>query len=280
MSVRHTGRVAYGLTDRWLREVFAEPIGALVMLGVRPVIWYVLFGSLFEDITALPAFPVDNYRAFILPGIAVLMALEYVSVGGQCIVEDLSEGFLQKMWAAPISKTAIVYGRVVVMVVLNLVQSVFLFAIAFVDGVHVEAGLGGVVAMMLMAGLFTVATTSLSLAIAYVLKYEFSFSVVTSFLVLPVIFVSNAFVPTAIMPDWLAGLADLNPVSITIDGMRTLVVDGWVLDDLLPAVAFLLAFAVVSLAVAAVSFTRTIETEPGFELPGLSGSDPDGEASQ
>lgn len=261
MSVASELRVAANLSDRWYREIFSSPVGVTVLLAIKPIVWYVLFGSLFEGITALPVFPTDQYRAFILPGIVVLMAIEYISLGGVCIVEDFREGFLHKMWAAPISKLSIITGRVIVMSSMAAVQTVMLLAIAYYDGVTVEAGLSGAVAIVLLAGLFAAAMTAISMTIAYVLKYEFAFSSVTSFLVLPVLFVSNAFVPTTLMPDWLATIADANPLTITITGLRTLTIEGWVMDDIWPTLALLVGLLVVSVAAAALSFRRKVESE-------------------
>lgn len=258
-------RVTWGLSERWFRETFQKPLGLLIILAVQPAVWYVLFGSLFEQMAALPAFPASDYRAFILPGIAVMMALGYFVAGGHCIIADLREGVLQKLWAAPISKLSVVSARLVVMATLNVIQTVFLFALAYLDGVRFEAGLLGAVVIVGMAALVTAATTALSMTIAYVLKHEFSFNIVTSFLVLPVVFVSNAFVPTSMMPTWLRAIAEVNPVSTTITAMRTLVIDGWVMDDVMPAIGILVGVTSVAILIATLSFTRKIEGEPLFE---------------
>ncbi|MFB6196815.1 MAG: hypothetical protein ABEI52_00905, partial [Halobacteriaceae archaeon] len=95
-------RVVRGLSKRWFREVAIAPFGLAVMLAIKPILWYLLFGSLFERLATLPAFPANDYGAFILPGVAALMAIEYVVIGGQCIVDDISSGFIGKLWAAPV----------------------------------------------------------------------------------------------------------------------------------------------------------------------------------
>lgn len=259
-------RVTAGLTERWFREVMYAPIAVFVLLGVKPIVWYLLFGSLFEGITALPSFPTESYRSFILPGIGVLMALEYISLAGQCITEDFSSGFLHKLWSAPINKASAVVGRAIVMGTMITMQMIVLLGMALFDGVHFETGIPGMIVFIGLAVLFTAGTTALSMMIAYALKYEFAFSAVASFLVLPVLFVSNAFMPTGFMPDWLATIADLNPVSITTTAMRSLVIDGWVMSDLWPAVVLLVAFSIGSSLLAVAVFNRKVETESGFGI--------------
>lgn len=263
-NLRAELRVVRGLSMRWFREVTVSPLGLLVMLGIKPVLWYMLFGSLFEQITALPAFPAGDYKAFILPGVAALMAIEYVVLGGQCVVEDISTGFIGKLWAAPVSRSSVVGARIIVMATMNAIQTTLLLGLAYADGVRLATGLPGAVAIVGLAALMTVAATAFSLFVAYVLKYEFAFSVVTSFLVLPVLFVSNAFVPTSFMPDWLGTIADANPISIAITGMRALALDGWIWADVAPAAGLLLVLAVGLAIVTAWTFTQTLESEAGI----------------
>lgn len=260
-SLRAELSVTRRLSERWFREIGESVVGASILLAVKPVVWYVLFGSLFQAVAALPAFPAGDYRAFILPGIVGLLALEYVTVGGHCVVDDIREGMLGKLWTAPISRTSVVVARVVVMGALNAFQVAVLLAIATLDGVHLETGLAGAAALVGFSVALTAGLTALSLVVAYALKYEFAFSAVTSFLVLPVVFVSNAFVPTALMPGWLRVVADANPLTLAIGGMRTLVLDGWVAADVLPAAAVVVGFALVAGVGAVLAFERPMEPE-------------------
>jgi len=262
--VGHEVRVAKELTLRWGREVMDSPVGLGILLIAQPVIWYVLFGSLFGQLTQLPGFPVTSYRGYILPGIVMLIALDYISTGGMCIIDDIREGMLQKMWAAPISKLSIIAGRIVVMCLLSTLQIGFLLLLAYTDGVGIAAGLPGAALLLMMSAAFTAGITALSLSLAYLFKHEFAFNAVTSFAILPVVFVSNAFVPIGLVPDWVAGVAAVNPVTITVTGLRALVLNGFVAADVVPAVVFLAAFDVGAVLLAALTFRLSIERESLF----------------
>ena len=74
----------------------------------------------------------------------------------------------------------------------------------------------------------------------------------SSFVVfLPLAFLTTTFLPQEALTGWLATVADYNPVTYLLAGLRALVSSGWVLADLLPsigavalvgAVSFYLAF--------------------------------------
>lgn len=260
----HELRVMKALSVRWGREVKDSIVGLSILLIAQPLIWYVLFGGLFKQLTALPGFPVTSYSAYILPGIAMLISLGYITTGGMCIIEDFRDGILQKMWSAPISKFSIIGGRILIMAILSTTQVSFLVLLAYADGVRFAAGAVGVVLVLLMTAAFTAGVTALSLSIAYLLHQEFAFNAVTSFAVLPVIFASNAFIPIDMMPEWIAAIALVNPVTITINGLRAAVIDGLVLSEVGPALVLLVGFDVLAVLVAALTFRLNMERESVF----------------
>lgn len=254
-------RAVRGLSVRWFREMTVSVVGFVVMLAIKPVVWYLLFGSLFQDFSELPGFPAGEYKLFILPGVAALMALEFVAIGGKCVVDDIQTGFIDKVWAAPISRASVVAARLVVMSTMSVVQTTFLLLLAYVDGITLVTGLPGAALFVLLAALMAASATALSLFVGYAIKYEFAFSMVVTFLVLPILFVSNAFVPTEFMPGWLATVAQYNPISVAVTGMRTLAIDGWVWSKIAPSLGLFVGFTVVLSVVTAWTFTRTLESE-------------------
>lgn len=82
--------------------------------------------------------------------------------------------------------------------------------------------------MLVLSDVLTAGLTAPSMFITSVLKHQFGFTGVMSFLVVQIAFVSNVFSPTSLMLPWLATIAGLYPVSVTISGMRALVHDGWI----------------------------------------------------
>jgi ABC-2 type transport system permease protein len=268
-ALRAEASVTRQLASRWFREMGQSAFGVAVLVGIKPLVWYVLFGSMFEAYSSLATFPADDYRAFILPGVVGLMTLEFVVLGGQCIVDDIQGGMLNKLWTAPISKTSVVLARVAMMGTVNALQVLALLGVAYLDGVRMATGLAGAAVLLALSVALTAGLTALSMFVAYELEHQFAFTAVTSFLVLPVVFLSNAFSPTSLMPDWLATVAGLNPVSVAITGMRALVLEGWVAADVWPAVATVTGFALVAMVLTVAAFDRPLEPESStLPVPG------------
>jgi len=118
-------------------------------------------------------------------------------------------------------------------------------AVAFAMGVRLAAGPAGFVVLMFTVALLTLAVTAAFLALAYAVPGHGTFFAITGFASLPILFISNAFVPIEAMPAWMAPIARLNPLSYAIASMRILVLEGWTRQ--LPLTLAVLALSAVAL---------------------------------
>jgi ABC-2 type transport system permease protein len=121
--------------------------------------------------------------------------------------------------------------------------------------VRIAAGPGGLLVVLLAVGLLTLAVTAAFLALAYAVPGHGTFFAITGFATLPVLFMSNAFVPFDAMPAWMALLARLNPLSYAIGAMRIVVLEGWN-AELAGTLGVLAASAAVLLACGTYEFRR------------------------
>jgi ABC-2 type transport system permease protein len=81
---------------------------------------------------------------------------------------------------------------------------------------------GVIIITMLGAGFFT----GLSMIIAALVKTRERFMGIGQVITLPLFFASNAIYPINIMPEWLQIVANVNPLSYMVDGLRALLVTG------------------------------------------------------
>ena len=77
---------------------------------------------------------------------------------------------------------------------------------------------------ILLVLLFGYAFTWISATIGLALKDVESVQAASFVWLFPLVFASSAFVPTASMPDWLATFANINPVTVTVNAVRLLVI--------------------------------------------------------
>jgi ABC-2 type transport system permease protein len=100
------------------------------------------------------------------------------------------------------------------------IQSLIIIVLALIIGVSFDGGIVGVAALVLAAGLLGTAFSALSNALALVTRSEESLIGAVTFLQLPLVFLSTAFMQASLMPGWMATVADYNPVNWAIAAGR------------------------------------------------------------
>jgi ABC-2 type transport system permease protein len=127
--------------------------------------------------------------------------------------------------------------------------------VAVIIGAGVAAGPLGVIAILAIAGVLSMASTAVFMGLAYRVPTHGTFFAITGFVTLPLVFMSNAFVPVDAMPSWMAVVARLNPLTYAIEAMRILVLEGW-RPGVAGSVGVLVAFAAACLAAGTYEFRR------------------------
>jgi ABC-2 type transport system permease protein len=207
------------LTVRDLLRLWRQPLFILVSL-VQPVIWLLLFGALFERVVDIPGFQGGDYKQYIVPGVLVMTAFFSSGWNGMATVEDLERGVTDRLLVTPVARWPLIAGRVGQNLVQVTIQSVIIVALALAIGVSFDGGVLGVVVLVLAAGLLGTAFAGLSNALALVTRTEESLIGAVTFLQLPLVFLSTAFMQADLMPGWMSTIADYNPVNWAITAGR------------------------------------------------------------
>ena len=121
------------MTATHLRQLWRQPWWIAVSL-VQPVIWLLLFGALFQSVADLPGFGSDDYIVYLAPGIVIMTA--FISAGwtGMGLLEDLDRGVTDRLLTSPISRRALMAGRVVQQTITMIIQSLIMVGIALLAG--------------------------------------------------------------------------------------------------------------------------------------------------
>ena len=174
----------------------------------------------------IPGFPhVHGFLDFELAG-AMLQSTMLAGVsGGIALALDIEMGFIDRLVAAPISRSAIVIGRLAGSATLGVISAVWFLAIGLIFGAHIEGGVAGALLIVVLVPLASFAFSGIAAAIA--LKSGKASVVQGIFpLVFVVIFFSSAFFPRELLLQPAHTIADWNPLSLIAEGVRSQVVSG------------------------------------------------------
>jgi len=207
-------RRTFTYTERDLRRWIRGRINVITSL-IMPAAWLIFVGL------ALPIRFTDNYLDFITPGILVLTMLGASLQGGALLMFDKILGFLQKFLAMPAPRESILFGKIFAITLRGLMQTTVILIFAIVLGAHLLDPVF-LIQTYLILFIFGVLLSSLMTTVALGLEDHDSYAAFNSMIAMPLFFTSSALMPYDQMPEWLAVLAHLNPVSYAIDAIRDL----------------------------------------------------------
>ncbi len=233
------------LGRRAVREVVRYPEATIPTLFIPLFFLAVNIGQVQTTFNAntAPWLNGQSYVAFQMP--VSLMFAVATATTGLALVTEIDSGYFDKLLVAPIRRTSLILGRLGADLVRGLAASavVMVFGIV-VFGAHVEAGVLGALLAVVLASLFGVAYAGFGILVA--LKTRNVQATNTSFLLFfPLLFLTPNFVPFDRLSPLMETLARLNPVSYVIVGIRSLIIDGWVVDKILVCIAVILVMGVV-----------------------------------
>jgi ABC-2 type transport system permease protein len=251
-------RVTGALGRRSVRQAFRRP------QFLAPIL---LFPSLFLAINVggagravdLPAFPhVHGFLDFQLAG-AMLQSTMLAGVSGAiALAMDIEIGFIDRLFAAPISRAALVMGRLVATGVLGLLAGTWFLIVGLVFGAHIQGGVAGAVVVILLVGLNALAFGTLGAALA--LKSGNASTAQGIFpLVFVILFLSSAYFPRALLLQPARTIADWNPMSLIAEGLRHPIIDGLTLDATLKGLLGIAIVAVIGVALSSAALRSRLK---------------------
>ena len=242
---------------RYLKKLIRNPILLFFSL-VQPIIFLVLFTQLFERFANVPGFPAESYLIFATPGILLQNAFGSALQSGNSIVSDMDTGYFQKMLVTPVSRYAILLGRLTSDAFRVLIQSTIIMILAFIMGATPVTGILGMLLMLLTIAFFGLAWSGISLAIGLKTRSSEAVFAFGSFLTFPLLFMSTALTPLDFMPDWIQTVSMFNPISYTVDAVRVLMIDGFVWNTIISAYLVIGFIALITLGSTLYLFRKVV----------------------
>jgi ABC-2 type transport system permease protein len=247
------------LGARSLRRTFRVPAN-LISTILFPLIQLFVFSQLFKDIVTLPGFAASGsgggtYLDYLAPGQVTFTVFFAVAWSGASLLVDWRNGYLDKLRASPINRFAILAAELINVFVGSAVMGASILVLAVLLGAHIATGPVGFLAIVLLGGAFGIAWAGTSMVSALLTKNEQATGTV-ALLFFPVAFMSTAFVPAQLMPDWLQTVNAWNPISYVIEAMRSLMTVGYEGDVIGKAIVATAALGLVLQGVTLWAFRR------------------------
>ncbi|GAA2808818.1 ABC transporter permease [Streptomyces showdoensis] len=213
-SLVHDGTALLG---RHLLRIRHAP-AITVMTQTMPIVFLLFFGYVFGGALAMPG---ADYRAYLVPGLLVATAANGVMTGMFQAAQDTHRGVTDRLRTLPVDRAAVPLGQVLADLVTSAVGMVPLLLVGLAMGWRIEGtaleALGAVGLLLL----FRSAATWVGILLGLVSRSEEAAGQLGSAaFMLPLL--SNAYIPTDGMPDWLRTVAEWNPVSAVTTAVREL----------------------------------------------------------
>ncbi len=233
----------YYIYVRNFKVWISQPMGVVGPL-LTAAFMFLLFGAPLEGIIGLPGFPTDDYMAFFTAMVLVMTMVFSGSDIAFSALTDILSGYFDKLLLAPINRFSILMGIILVAATRALAQVLIIIVIAILLGVTFKGGTIGILAVIMAATLFGVASAFLGLIIA-LRTQSVQVTQSTWLLFMPIAFMTTAFMPKELLSGWFKIAVTINPVDYILTGIRVIIIEGWVWESILPGLWALLAMTVV-----------------------------------
>jgi ABC-2 type transport system permease protein len=240
------------LLDTWL--IFRREMAAAlrnptwVLIGImQPLLYLFLFGPLMvRAVQAQGMSEVDGWM-LLTPALIAQLALFGSSFVGFGLLAEFRSGVVERFRVTPVSRTALLLGKVLANALQAMVQAVLIIALAYL-AFDLDAPVGGVLLSLVVVFLLAVSLASCSYALALTLKSEESFPALLNAVLIPLLLLSGILLPitAGVAPEWLYTISQINPFRHVVDVERNSFRGDFTMDALFTGGVVVLVMAVVS----------------------------------
>lgn len=244
----------------WRREVvrFLRQRSRIVgALGTPLVFWLVIGSGLRRSFTLPSGDSATDYLEYVYPGTLVMIVLFTAIFANISIIEDRREGFLQAVLAAPVSRLAIVLGKILGSTTLAVFQSLLFLLLAPLTGIPLSlpAALATAGTLVLLALMLS----ALGFLVAWPLDSTQGFHAVMNLFLMPLWLLSGALFPAGGASAWIALLMTINPLTYGVAALRHAMYLSTLADPALPSPALAFGITILTTVVLVVGSVRIVE---------------------
>ncbi|CAM5536373.1 MULTISPECIES: ABC transporter permease [Streptomyces] len=239
MLIQDTALIYGRYLRQSLRSRFALLFGVLM-----PLLYLLFFGPLLTD---LPLGGKGSSWQVLVPGLLLQLGLFGASFAGFAVIIEQSQGVVDRMRVTPVSRLALLLGRVLREATVFVFQAVLLVLAALAMGLR--APLPGVLIGFAFVGLLTVSLASLSYALALKVRTPQEFGPAVNALTMPMMLLSGLMLPMTLGPRWLDVLSHFVPFRYLVDAVRDAYVGAYATEHMAYGTVVAVLFAALAVTV-------------------------------
>jgi ABC-2 type transport system permease protein len=198
-----------------------QPVFGFIFPIVFPVVLVVFVSAMFARIAKLPGFPLDSYSDYLAPGIVMLIPMIGSGYGSSTLIEDFRTGFVDRLRLQGVTAQSVVLAKILFEMARIVPAGLIVSALVVVMGAPLRSGLLTIVLLMILMCGWSAAYSSLFYIVGVrTLNPQAPLALLP--LVLPLLFLSDALMPTAFLAPWLQVAIQFNPFTHIVDAAASI----------------------------------------------------------
>ncbi len=207
------------LTRRSIARIAREP-EQLMDVTIQPVIFVLLFTYVFGSAIRLPGG--GSYHQYLISGMFGMSMAGTAPGTAVGLCTDMATGLIDRFRSLPISRMAVLAGRTIADLLTQILGIAVLVGLGIAVGWRAENGVGRALLALGLSALFAYSMTWLGAVAGMLMRNPEAAQQAGFIFFFPLVFISNAFVPTQGMPTVLRDVANWNPMSAIAAACRDL----------------------------------------------------------
>jgi ABC-2 type transport system permease protein len=245
--------------DTWLTLqyegglVVRSPIGIVTLL-FQPVAFLLFFTPFLKSVLHVSSY--QAAFAVYVPSLLCITGLFGGLFGGFALLAAMRQGVIGRFQVTPLSRSGLLLGRELTLVVRVGIQSVLITVLALIFGLRVRPA--NFVLALLVLAMTVLLGVSIAYALALIVPNESVLPTLMNGLAQPLSLLAGLLIPLSVAPLWVRDVALWNPWAWAANGMRALFLDHVGASVVWEAAAILAGLAVVAVVLSARLFGREL----------------------
>jgi len=245
--------------DTWLifqyetAQMVRNPATIVITL-IQPITYLILFTPFLKAVMGVSSYS-GAFRIYV-PSLFCAMGLFSGLFAGFALLAAMRQGVINRCRVTPLSRVALLLGRVMMYVLLIGFQAIVVTLAALIFGLRVQPG--NLLFALALLSLMVVLGVSISYDLALLVPNENSLPTLINSVAQPLSLLAGVLIPLSVAPLWVRDIALWNPFAWGTRGMRAVMAGQLGTQVVWEATLILAVVAVVAVVLSSRLFSREI----------------------